>query len=77
MTAHTDVLTSSENTFVYFVCILQNDPRIVQQFRRLEDMAEGRSRSYTDADSCPLIKQGTSDHKLPSFVKQPSLRRGT
>ncbi|KAJ7394359.1 Guanine nucleotide exchange protein smcr8 [Desmophyllum pertusum] len=52
-----------------------NDPRIVQQFRRLEDMAEGRSRSYTDADSCPLIKQGTSDHKLPSFVKQPSLRR--
>ncbi|KAL9968636.1 hypothetical protein ACROYT_G020751 [Oculina patagonica] len=54
-----------------------NDPRIVKQFRRLENMTEGRPRSYTDADGCPLIKQETSDPKLPcTFGKQqPSLRR--
>ena len=41
-------------------------------------MTEGRTRSYTDADGFPSIKQETSDHKLPIFVKQQlSLRRGT
>ena len=41
-------------------------------------MTEGRTRSYTDADGLPSIKQETRDHKLPIFVKQqPSLRRGT
>ena len=63
---------------VYFVIAFQHDARIVQQFRRLEDMTEGRTRSYTDADGCSLIKQEKSDIRSPIFVKQqPSLRRGT
>ena len=58
-------------------CIWQHDSRIVQQFKRLESLAEGRIRSYTDAADCSLIKRGKSDHRLTSFVKQqPSLRRG-
>lgn len=54
-----------------------HDSKIVEQFKRLENLAEGRSRSFTDAaDSSFNIKEGRSDHRLSSFVKQqPSLRR--
>lgn len=53
-----------------------HDSRIVQQFKRLESLAEGRSRSLTDAPDYSLLKQGKSHHRTPLFVKpQSSLRR--
>ena len=60
---------------LYFFGILQNDPRVEQQFKRLEDLAEGRSRRYTDADGFHMLKKELSDHRLSTH--QPPLRRGT
>lgn len=61
------------------VCLWQQDPRIIQQFKRLEDMTiESRGRSLTDANSSShLLRQKSTDHRLPCPVdQQPLLRRG-
>ena len=45
----------------------------MQEFKRLENLAEGRSRSCTDTTVYSLINRGKSCHKSPL---QPPLRRG-
>ena len=59
--------------------VCQHDAMIVEQFKRLESLAEGRSRSFTDtAESCLIKQLNLSDHKMSSIVKQQlPLRRGT
>ncbi|CAH3044368.1 unnamed protein product [Porites evermanni] len=52
--------------------MVRHDSKIVQEFKRLENLAEGRSRSCTDTTVYSLINRGKSCHKSPL---QPPLRR--
>ena len=54
---------------------IQNDPRVEHQFKRLEDLVQGRTRSFTVADGCLEVRHEFSGHKLPTH--KPTLRKGT
>ncbi|PFX33758.1 Smith-Magenis syndrome chromosomal region candidate gene 8 protein-like [Stylophora pistillata] len=50
-----------------------NDPRVEHQLKRLEDLVDGRTRSFTDAEGFRMVKHELSDHKLPT--QKPTLRK--
>lgn len=67
------ILTETKKLIEVLRPHIVNDPRVEHQFKRLEDLVQGRTRSFTVADGCLEVRHEFSGHKLPTH--KPTLRK--